>query len=76
MHQRSELCLSARHRAWRAPEVSNELLTPAELAAFGLRYGALLWLIAEQHLRLSPDGRLRSGKTLEASLGASFILNV
>lgn len=56
--------------------MSNELLTPAELAAFGLRYGALLWLIAEQHLRLSPDGRLRSGKTLEASLGASFILNV
>lgn len=59
-----------------SPQVSNELLTPDELAEFLLHYGALRWLIPEQPLYLSTSGRLPGGKTLEASLGVSIVLNV
>lgn len=59
-----------------SPQVSNELLTPEEVAEFLLHYSALRWLIPEQPLYLSTSGWLPGGKTPEASLGAPFILKV
>lgn len=62
----------------RGPErhqVSGELLTLPRWQ-FSLHYGALRWLVPEQHLCLGHPQQASWRKTLQANLGASFIPEV
>lgn len=54
--------LSASPQRLNSPQVSRELLTPAELAGFSLHYGALRWQILEQLDASVPDGLRGDGR--------------